>query len=77
MAYSAKNLHEDLQNELKSGYNPRQISRAAVKIYRAHDRELSPYLDNKLLQLNTMQESPDLEFSEGEFRHLLQELNRG
>ncbi|MEH6631441.1 MAG: hypothetical protein V7776_11460 [Halopseudomonas aestusnigri] len=74
MAYSAKNLCDDLGKEMEHGYRATKVARLAGKIHNDHCRELSPYLDNKLMQLTSMEEGSEFELSEGEFKHLIKEL---
>ena len=74
MAYSAKNLCKDLGLEMEHGYRASKMAKLACRIHNDHCRELTPYLDSKLMQLTAMEEGPDFEFSEGEMRHLIQEL---
>ncbi|WP_419904936.1 hypothetical protein [Kiloniella sp.] len=74
MAYSAKNLCDDLGKEMEHGYRATKVAKLAGKIHNDHCQELSPYLDNKLMQLTAMEEGSDFEFSEGEIKHLIQEL---
>ncbi|KKJ78744.1 hypothetical protein WH95_01320 [Kiloniella litopenaei] len=74
MAYSAKNLSEDLGKEMEHGYRASKVAKLASQIHHNHRRELSRYLDCKLMQLTAMEEGPEFEFSEGEMRHLISEL---
>ncbi|WP_120497424.1 hypothetical protein [Kiloniella sp. EL199] len=76
MAYSAKNLGDALGKEMAHGYRARKIARLASKIHHNHRRELSRYLDCKLMQLTAMEEGPEFELSEGEMQHLISELQR-
>jgi hypothetical protein len=74
MAYSAKNLSEELGKEIAQGYRARKVAQLAGKIHYNHRRELSRYLDCKLMQLTAMEEGPEFELSEGEMQHLISEL---
>ncbi|MFD2205693.1 hypothetical protein [Kiloniella antarctica] len=76
MAYSAKNLRDDLGKEIEQGYRATKVVKMAYKIHHNHCRELSPYLNNKLMQLTAMEEGSDFELSEGEVKLLIKELGR-
>lgn len=74
MTYTAKTLSEALFTELEKGYDVVRISRLAFQIYQEYGHDLTPDLDEKILQLMAMEEGPEFEFSEDEIRALAKEL---
>ena len=53
--FTAKTLSDTLYAELEKGYNVVRISRVAFQIYQEHGRELTPELNEKILQLLAME----------------------
>lgn len=74
MTLTARELSNVLQAELDKGYDVVRIARVAFQLYQDHGVELTPDLDEKLLQLMAMEEGPEFEFSEKELRGLVEEL---
>ena len=74
MTYIAKYFSDMLRKELEKGYDVLRISRIAFQFYQKHGRELTPNLDEKILQLMAMEEGPEFEFSEEEIWRLVEEL---
>ncbi len=74
MTLTAKELSRVLQAELDKGYDVVRIARVAFKLYQDYGAELTPDIDEKLLQLMAMEESPEFEFSEEELKGLVREL---
>ena len=73
--FTAKTLSDTLYAELEKGYNVVRISRVAFQIYQEHGRELTPELNEKILQLLAMEEGPEFEYSEVELRKLAEDLS--
>lgn len=74
MTFTAKELSSVLQAELDNGYDVVRVARVAFQLYQDHGVELTPDLDEKLLQLMVMEEGPEFELSEDELRTLAGEL---
>jgi len=74
MSLTAKKLSGVLQAELDKGYDIVKIARVAFQLYQDHGVELTPDLDETLLQLMAMEEGPEFEYSEDELRALVEKL---
>lgn len=74
MTYTAKTLSDTLLTELEQGYDVIRVSRMAFQLYQDYGLELSPELDEKILQLMAMEEGAEFECSEDEIRALAKEL---
>lgn len=74
MTLTAKKLSSALQAELDKGYDIVRIARVAFHLYQDHGVELTPDLDETLLQLMAMEEGPEFEYSEEELRALVEKL---
>ena len=74
MTLTAKELSSVLRAELDKGYDVVRVSRVAFQLYQEHGIELTPDIDEKLLQLMAMEEGPEFEYSEDELRALAEEL---
>ena len=68
MTYSAHDFRRDLDRELDAGYDVVRIARFAFDIYQTRGRELSPKLDEKVVQVVAMEEGPEFEMTEDELR---------
>ncbi|MDP2572699.1 hypothetical protein Q8W40_10940 [Vibrio penaeicida] len=74
MTLTANELSSVLQAELDKGYDVVRIARVAFQLYQDYGVELTPDIDEKLLQLMAMEEGPEFEFLEEELRGLVREL---
>jgi hypothetical protein len=74
MSYTSMMLGDELERELKYGYDVVRIARMAFKIYHEHGRDLSSELDEMLLSLMAMEEGSEFEFSEEELWKLRKKL---
>lgn len=74
MTLTAKEFSRILQAELDKDYDVVRIARVAFQLYQKHGVELTPDLDEKLLQLIAMEEGPEFEFSQEELKGLVREL---
>ena len=74
MTFTAKDLSSVLEAEPDKGYDVVRIARTAFQLYQDHGVELTPDLDEKLLELMAMEEGPEFEFSEEALRRLTEEL---
>jgi hypothetical protein len=74
MTYSAQILSDTLRFELEKGFDVIRIARVAFQIYQEHGLELTPELDDIILQLMAMEDGPEFAFSEDEFQKLIEKL---
>lgn len=74
MTYGASKLKADLENELAKGYDPVRIAKQVFKVYFEQGRDIDPEIDNVMMQLVAMEQGPDFELSEAQFRALLKTL---
>lgn len=73
MNYDSKRLGEELQNQLKNGYDVVKISRWAHKIFSENCRFLDASLSEILEYLFRMEDDPQFEYTATELK-LLAEL---
>jgi hypothetical protein len=71
---TAGQLSRILKIELERGYDVVKISRKAFQIYQEYGVNLTSEMDEKLLELIAMEEGPEFEYSEEEFRSMLESL---
>lgn len=76
MTLTAKKLSSVLQAELDKGYDVVRVARVAFQLYQDYGVELTPDLDETLLQLMAMEEGSEFEYSEEELRVLVEKLAR-
>lgn len=74
MKYNSKRLGEELQNQLKIGYDTVRISRWAYKIFSENCRFLDASISEILEYLFRMEDDPQFEYTETELKLLAEML---
>ena len=74
MSYTAKDFKRDMLNELKKGYDPYKIGHAAWMIYFNEGINIDDGIDNKIMTILVMEEGPEFQMTEEQFREFLDNL---
>ena len=74
MKLTSKKLGSIILTELETGYEVVKVSRIALDLYQDSEIELTPEINNLLLELIAMEEGPEFEFSEKDLFELANKL---